>query len=590
MAEERTQRRLAAILVADVVGYSRLMRADEAGTLAQLKTLRKELFDPKISEYGGRVVKTTGDGFLVEFPSAVDAVQHAVDVQQAMARRNADIAESQRMEIRMGINVGDVIVEDDDLFGDGVNVAARLEGLAEPGGICISGNAYEQVRDKAPVGFEDMGDQQVKNIDRPVRAYRASLEDDTVSTLSRGSDAAPPLPDKPSIAVLPFENMSGDPEQEYFSDGITEDIITALSHIRQFRVVSRNSTFSFKGQSPDTRKVARELDARYIVEGSLRKAGERIRLTAQLIDGATGNHLWAERYDRNLSNIFDLQDELTQTLVGAIEPELSKAEQGMASVKSPELLSAWDAYQRGMWHMHKMKPDDFAAAKSFFEQAIALDSGFGSAYSGLASVLFYQGYYGATSSWKDTGDTALVAAKKALELDNDDANAHAALSRVHQLRRELKLVIVEAKEAIRLNPSLAEAYHGLGRAYLHSGDAEEGLIQFNAAIKLSPNDPHAAQYVGGRAMSHLYLRQHEEAVEWAAKAIRFPNAFWPVRAVLASALGHLDRKAEAKQAVDDLLQFRPGISLAFVRETVPTDDQDYMDHLLTGLSKAGLPE
>ena len=409
-----------------------------------------------------------------------------------------------------------------------------------------------------------------------------------------GDTAQTPEPaavsDKPSIAVLPFHNLSNDPEQEYFSDGITEDIITALSHIRQFRVVSRNSAFSFKGQSPDVRRVARELDARYVVEGSLRKVGERIRLTVQLVEGATGKHIWAERYDRNLSDIFDLQDELTQTLVGAIEPELAKAEQGMARVKSPELLSAWDAYQRGMWHLHKMKPDDFATAKSLFEQAIALDPRFGSVYSGLALVLYYQGFYGATSSRKETGDTALVAAKKALELDNDDANAHRTLALVHQLRREQKLVIVEAKEAIRLNPSLASAHHVLGRAYIHLGDAEEGLIHINEAIRLSPNDPEATIYIAGRAMAHLYLHQHEEAVEWAAKSIRFPNAFWVVRAVLASALGHLDRKAEAKQAVDDLLQFRPGSSLEFVRETVPTDDQDYLNHLLSGLSKAGLPE
>ena len=398
------------------------------------------------------------------------------------------------------------------------------------------------------------------------------------------------LPDKPSIAVLPFGNLSNDPEQEYFSDGITEDIITALSHIRQFRVVSRNSAFSFKGQSPDVRRVAQELDARYIVEGSLRRVGTRIRLTAQLIEGATGKHIWAERYDRNISDIFDLQDELTQTLIGAIEPELSKAEEGIASVKSPELLSAWDAYQRGMWHLHKKKPDDFASAKSFFERAISLDPGFASAYSGLALVLFYHGFYGATGSRQETVDKALAVAKKALELDNEDANAHSALAHVHRLRGELELVIVEAKEAIRLNPSLAEAYHDLGRAHVHHGDAEEGLIHLNEAIRLSPNDPNASQYVGGRAMAHLYLRQHEEAVEWAAKSIRYPNPFWVVRAVLASALAHLDRTAEAKQGVDDLLQYRPGINLAFVRETLPTDDQDYLGHLLNGLRMAGLPE
>ncbi|MDH3737999.1 MAG: hypothetical protein OER92_02315 [Alphaproteobacteria bacterium] len=341
MAEKRVQRRLAAILAADVVGYSRLMRADEAGTLSQLKVLRTERLDPKIAEYGGRVVKTTGDGILIEFPSAVDAVQCAVDVQEATRLCNIDEPLERIMEIRIGINVGDVVVEGEDLFGDGVNVAARLEGLAEPGGICISGNAYEQVRDKLETKFENLGEQQVKNIDRPVQAYAVNWESNNPSDATEArTDTAPlALPDKPSIAVLPFDNMSDDPEQEHFADGISEDLITALSRIRSFFVIARNTTFTYKGRAVDVSKVSKELGVRYVLEGSVRKSGDRIRITSQLIDGTSGNHVWAERFDRDLTDIFDLQDEISQTIAAAIEPELSNAERERALVSRPIILT-----------------------------------------------------------------------------------------------------------------------------------------------------------------------------------------------------------------------------------------------------------
>jgi len=317
------------------------MRADEAGTLSQLKVLRTERLDPKIAEYGGRVVKTTGDGILIEFPSAVDAVQCAVDVQEATRLCNIDEPLERIMEIRIGINVGDVVVEGEDLFGDGVNVAARLEGLAEPGGICISGNAYEQVRDKLETKFENLGEQQVKNIDRPVQAYAVNWESNNPSDATEArTDTAPlALPDKPSIAVLPFDNMSDDPEQEHFADGISEDLITALSRIRSFFVIARNTTFTYKGRAVDVSKVSKELGVRYVLEGSVRKSGDRIRITSQLIDGTSGNHVWAERFDRDLTDIFDLQDEISQTIAAAIEPELSNAERERALVSRPIILT-----------------------------------------------------------------------------------------------------------------------------------------------------------------------------------------------------------------------------------------------------------
>jgi adenylate cyclase len=382
MAEERLQRRLAAILAADVVGYSRLMRADEAGTLARLKSLRTELIDPRIAEYGGRIVKTTGDGILIEFPSAVDAVQHAVDVQAAVAQRNADVPPDRRMELRMGINVGDVIVDDDDLFGDGVNVAARLEGLAEPGGICVSGNAHEQVRYKLDLAFEDMGEQSVKNIDEPVRVYKIGAEGGERAQPAAAGELLPS--DKPSIAVLPFDNLSGDPEQEYFSDGITEDIITALSRLRWFLIIARNSTFVYKGTAVDVKQVGRELGVEYVVEGSVRKAGNRVRISAQLIDGATGNNLWAENYDRELADIFDVQDEITQTVVATLEPKLVAAEGIRSQRRSSGDLNAWQLVMRAMSHFGKMTSKESQTAIALLEEAVQKFPNYGPAHSLLA--------------------------------------------------------------------------------------------------------------------------------------------------------------------------------------------------------------
>ena len=396
--------------------------------------------------------------------------------------------------------------------------------------------------------------------------------------------------DKPSIAVLPFTKLSDDPEQEYFSDGISEDLITALSRIRQFMVVARNSSFSYKGRSPDVRRVAEELGVRYVVEGSVRKSGERIRVSAQLIDGKTGNQIWGERFDRRLEDIFDLQDELTQMLAGAIEPELSRAEQQVVASKPPEEFSAWDAYQRGMWHAHKMRPDDNVEAKKLFHQAILLDPKFAASYHGLATVLHTEGWYARSTDKTNSYEATLAAAQTALSLDSGDANTQLALARAYQLGRNQKRVIAECREAIRLNPSLAGAYHMLGRGLIHTGEAAASIEYFDTAIRLSPNDPFVFMFFAGRAMAHLYLRQHDEAVAWAERAVSQPNAFWPVHAVMAAALSHLDRETEAKDAIAALLLNRPGASQSFVQENVPTESKEYLEHLLNGLRKAGLPE
>ena len=355
MATQRVERRLTAILASDVSGYSRLMGVDEEGTLARLKAHQRELVDPKVSEYRGRLVKSTGDGLLIEFASAVDAMRCAVDIQAAMTERNAAVPPEKRIEFRIGINVGDIIVDSDDIIGDGVNVAARLEGLAEPGGICVSGRVLEDAHGKLEITFEDAGEQRLKNIDRPVRVYRVRA-----SSAQRAALVA--LPDKPSIAVLPFQNMSGDPEQEYFADGIVEDIITALSRYHSLFVIARNSSFTYKGRAVDVKQVGRELGVRYVLEGSVRKSADRVRVTGQLIDAATGAHLWADRFDGALKDIFDLQDDITLRVVGAIAPKLEQAEMSRALRKPTGSLDAYDHFLRGMWSFHKAAKDDIAEA------------------------------------------------------------------------------------------------------------------------------------------------------------------------------------------------------------------------------------
>src|SRR6188474_1749830 len=350
MAEARVERRLAAIMAGDIVGYSRLMGIDEEGTLRQLKAHRKELIDPKITEHRGRVVKTTGDGMLVEFVSVVDAVRYAVDIQRGMAERNAEVALDRRIEFRIGINVGDIISDENDIYGDGVNVAARLEALAEPGGILVSRNVHDQVCDKLSFGFEDLGEQTVKNITRPIGVHRVSLAE-TQTSAAAASKFETAGSNRPSIAVLPFANMSGDQEQEYFADGISEDIITALSKLRWFFVIARNSSFTYKGKAVDVKRVAQELGVRYVLEGSVRKSGNRMRITAQLIDAATGNHLWAERFDRDVADIFAVQDEITERVVSAIEPQLYAAENVRSQRKLPESLDAWECVTRALWHV-----------------------------------------------------------------------------------------------------------------------------------------------------------------------------------------------------------------------------------------------
>jgi adenylate cyclase len=579
-------RRLAAILAADVAGYSRLMGADEEGTHERLKAHRRELVDRKISEHSGRIVKTTGDGILVEFASVVDAVRCAAEVQRAMIDREAGMPEDRRIRFRIGINLGDVIVEESDIFGDGVNVAARLEGLAEPGGICLGGSAHEQVRDKLDLAFEDMGEQQVKNIARPVRVYRVRLGTAGSTPKVEGTPALA-LPDKPSIAVLPFTNMSNDPEQEFFADGIAEDVITALSRYPSLFVIARNSCFSYKGQSHDVRRFGRELGVRYVLEGSLRKAGNRIRVTAQLIEAETGNDVWAERYDRDLADIFAVQDEITEAVTIAIAPAIADAEQQRAMRKPPGSLDAWAAYQRGLWHLGKATREHHALAEKFFRQSIDLDPDFAGGYRGLADARgFVFGSY-QTLDLAEGLNSREILARRAVELDSADAEARSALANVLAGRGDYQGGLVEAKRALAMTPNLSIAHGALGFVLTFSGQPKEGLASLETAIRLDPHGSQVAVKMNQVAIAQYYSGDYDAAVETARQVIRSYPDYPLTYRWLAAALGQLGRTEEAREALEKAIAVAPASFDVYVRNRVPWMRPEGHAHMVEGLRKAG---
>ncbi len=476
MAEARVERRLAAILAADVAGYSRLMGVDEEGTLASLKGHRSELIDPKIAEHRGRIVKTTGDGALIEFASAVDAVRCAMEIQRVMAERNVSIPEERRIEFRIGINVGDIIIDEGDIYGDGVNIAARVETLASPGAICISDNAYQQIKGKLAIEVSDLGEQQLKNIAQPVRVFGVHLD---------GTPARPALalPDKPSIAVLPFNNMSDDPEQEYFADGIVEDIITALSRVKSFFVIARNSSFTYKGKTVDIKQVSRELGVRYVLEGSVRKGADRVRITAQLIDSASGSHLWAERYDRQLTDVFAIQDEITWNIVNAIQPELARAEIERAHRKPPENLGAWDLVLRARALVFKLTPEDNAKAKALLQQAIIIDPEYGAAYTMLCTCFAFEGFFGWSERPRNSFQEGERYVETAVRLDPDDAEPLQALASILMMTSRAQNAIEVARRAIELNPNSSAGYARLAGALAFAGHPEEAIVAAERALR-----------------------------------------------------------------------------------------------------------
>jgi len=589
--EQAAQRRLAAILATDVVGYSRLMSEDEAGTYAQLKAHRKELLEPKITEYGGHIVKLMGDGVLVEFPSVVEAVQCAADVQQAMIARNTGVPEDRQIKLRIGINIGDVIVEGDDIYGDGVNIAARLEGLAEPGGICVSRTVFNHVTGKVDLGFEDLGEKKVKNIPEPLRVYRVELAQTEAPRL--GSVAAAgrtlTLPDKPSIAVLPFDNMSGDPEQEYFADGITEDIITELSRFKSLFVIARNSTFTFKGKSLEVKEVGRRLGVRYVVEGSVRRAGKRLRITAQLIDALNDAHLWAERYDRDLEDIFAVQDEVTRAIVTAIEPHLASTERERARRKPPENLGAWECYQRGLWHLYRHTAEDSAKGQELFRRAIELEPGFAAPHAALGFSLYYEVVGGLVSDPGDRLSRAIEEARAAVAADEWNAFGHTVLGRILLLHDEHDASMAAYETSLALNPNDANAHYGLAFALCFTGQPEQALCELDEAQRLSPHDPLLWAFMAIKSFALTLLRRYDEALVCAKRAQQWPNATVWAYFTAVVPLAHLGRVEEAREVLEQAFTIKPDLSTGFFEQIFHFKDPAEMTHVMGGLHKAGLP-
>ena len=553
MAEGRVERRLAAIFAGDVAGYSRLMGADEEGTLSRLNAHRREFLEPKVAEHRGRIVKRTGDGILIEFASAVDAARCAVEMQRGMIERNSVVPTDERIEFRIGIHIGDIIIEDGDIFGDGVNIAARLEGMAQPGGICISDDAFHQVRGKIDADFHDTGEHELKNIARSVRVYELQT--------GEGATKAPALalPDKPSIAVLPFQNLSGDPEQEYFADGMVEDIITGLSRIKWLFVIARNSTFTYKGRFVDVKQVGRELGVRYVLEGSVRKAADHVRITGQLIDTSTGMHVWADRYDRRLEDIFALQDEITLNVVGAIEPSLREAEIERVTRKRPDNLNAYDLVLHAIPHVYASMPEEAAKAVPLLERAVTLESSYAAAHGWLAwchETLFLR------AGLKEENRMAAIShARAAINNGRDDANALALGAFVTGMVEHDRVIAIESFErALALSPSSALALFLGCIVFAYAGEAERAVDWGERALRISPIDrlTYGAQQV--IATANILQGRHEEAANYARRAIQSNPNFSVSHCILAAALAKLGRAEEAKAAAKQALALQPSFS------------------------------
>ncbi|CAN5201491.1 adenylate/guanylate cyclase domain-containing protein [soil metagenome] len=591
MPEERTARRLAAILASDVVGYSRMMGADEAGTLAALKRHREGVFDPAVALHNGRIVKLMGDGALVEFGSVVDAVNCALAVQKTAAGEAPTGAA--RITLRIGINLGDVIIDGDDLYGDGVNVAARLEPLAEPGGICVSSIVNESVGGRVSDAFRDGGEVQVKNIDRPIRVWKWSPGGAARSNGATVTPMAEPerrLP--PSIAVLPFDNMSGDKEQEYFSDGITEDIITDLSRIGGLMVIARNSSFAYKGKSVDIRAVGRELGVRSVLEGSIRRAGNRVRITAQLIDAANGAHLWADRYDRDLTDVFAVQDEVTRRIVDALKVTLTPRERRLfdsSTVSGSSNAEAHDLALRAREIL--LRPtknrDGFDRAVAFLKRAVELDPGFSQAYGGLAAAYNLDFH----NRWTGTPDQSLITsmsyAELAIEKDPDDPFAHYVAGIIAGFMKNRERSKAELDRALELSPNYTLAINAKGVYEMYAGNAEAALALIERAMRLDPG--FSQQYLHFFALTHLLLRRFETAAALFRERVLLVPETDLTRAFYASALGHLGRAAEAREVWRELMQINPRYSFDEHVGRLPFRPLD-VDLIREGLTKAGLPK
>lgn len=580
------ERKLAVILAADVASYSRLVAADEEGTVAVLHTYLITI-DDLVTEHDGRIFNAAGDSVVAEFHSAVQAVRAAVAIQRALHRRNADLEINRRLEFRIGINLGDVVADGDNLLGDGVNIAARLQEISVPAGIILSSGVREQIEGKLDFPMQSLGEKTLKNIPRPVHVFRIDwhVQDGSGPSVQAGP---PVLPDKPSIAVLPFVNMSGDPEQDYFADGLTEDIITALSLYRWFFVIARNSSFTYKGKAVDVKQIGRELGVRYIVEGSVRRSGSRIRVTGQLIEAETGVHLWARRYDREISDIFEIQDELTQNVVGAIEPEIMIGESRRASLRGTHNLDAYECHMRGTWlHNFQDSPERFAEAIEWNRRAVTLDPNFGRAYMMLARSLYSRCFHGFSDDFAKDGAELCKAAERAVALDIHDPYAHYAMCLSWYVRHRAELAVEEAQRAIDLNPNLALAHMALGWSRIFAGHFSGALDPLHTAIRLSPHDPLTYLFLNRIALAHYHLGDYDEAAHGAERALSLRRSYFN-RVVLLASLGQLGRKSDLGQLIAETKESEPADLAGYWRLHAAYVKEEHYAHFKEGLRKVGL--
>ena len=580
MAEARVERRLAAIFAGDIAGYSRLMGADEEGTLSRLNAHRREFLEPKVADHRGRIVKRTGDGILIEFASAVDAARCAVEIQQGMIERNASVPQNRRIEFRIGIHVGDVIIEDGDIFGDGVNIAARLEGIAQPGGICISDDAYRQVRGKLDANFQDAGEQELKNIAQPVRVYQLQP--------SGGASEAPRLAllDKPSIAVLPFQNMSGDPGQEDFADGMVEDIITSLSKVHRLFVIARNSTFTYKNRPVDIRQVARELGVRYVLEGSVRRAGDRLRVAAELIEAVSGTHVWAERYDRPVRDVFDVQDEITKEIVLALSIELTDGERARVFGRSTRSLEAWLAAMRGFEHWAEGSPKGIREARVHFERAVSIDPNYTIAWAFIGWTHFTEVRFGFSSDPRASLAKAAELAEKCIAMSPDDPQAHGIRAGVWVVQGRFDDAVRECEIAIAGAPSDAYLWCVFGRVLICAGDAARGERALREAMQLNPFHPSYYRGILGNALEEL--GRNAEAIEILTEFVRRDPDYFSGHLRLASLYGLGDQIELAKAELAAALRINPKFTMAMAETFYASSNKASSERFKLGLRKAGL--
>lgn len=587
MNEQVSKHKLTTILYADVAEYSRLTGQDELGTHKRVMEVL-DFASETIKSEGGVVLRYAGDAILAEYSSVIAAIESAAFIQTDLQERNQGVPVGSQVKIRIGINLGEVIEDRGEIFGDGVNTAARLESISEPGGICISGLVHEQIKGKVDIEFEDCGKESLKNIVEPVHVFRWQPgRSKKTAENPNGKSAARKIP---SIAVLPFTNMSGDPEQDYLADGICEDIITALSKIRVFTVIARNSTFSYKGQSVDVKQVAIDLDVNYVLEGSVRKSGNRVRISAQLIDH-DGLHVWAEKYDRVIEDIFELQDEMTQTIAGALEPELHAVERERAARKPPESLDAWECYQRGLWNMWHYENEKMIAAWDLFQKAVDLDPGFATAY----AYQSYCNYILVVLGFSEERDRLLeegkLLAKKAMKIDTRDPVAYFSMGRNLMMLGDHDGAIAALKYSLELNPNFAQSYFGLGFVLALSGELDEARENIQNAIRLSPRDPLMVGFTNVLGMACIMAGDFEEGLDWAKRSLRLPTpvGYWN-HATLASAYANLGQMEEATEALKGAVKEKPDLSISFLEKVLPTRHKDGLGVYFSGLRLAGLPE